>query len=85
VDPEDRLHNAHVQSPSGWNWHARRLFGADVDLDTLTTKQWERVGAARLAWLKANSIKAVKARQLGRARRLRERADAIEAAVEADP
>lgn len=68
-------------SPRGYKWHARRLFGADVDVDALTEQQWETVADERLSYLRAKSAKAVQARQLGRARRLRERADAIEAEV----
>jgi hypothetical protein len=78
ADRNERLRNAHDNSPSGYIWHARRLFGADVDLDALTKQQWKQVADARLAWLKANQLKAVRARQLQRARRLRDRADAIE-------
>jgi hypothetical protein len=85
ADRGERLQNMHDNSPSGFAWHARRLFGADVDLDALTPQQWEQVAAARMAWYKANSIKGVKARQLGRARALRERAARIEAEVADEP
>jgi hypothetical protein len=40
TDRGARLRNAHDNSPSGYNWHARRLLGADVDLDSLTDAQW---------------------------------------------
>lgn len=82
ADRNEHLRNAHNNSPSGQNWHARRLFGADVDLDTLTPTQWAQVEAARRAYLNAMSIKATKTRRLKRAQRLREHAAAIEAEVE---
>ncbi len=79
ADRTARLRNAHDNSPSGHNWHARRLFGQDVDLDKMTPEQWQQTADARLAWLKANSIKAIKARQRKRAAALREKAARMEA------
>jgi hypothetical protein len=79
TDRGERMPNAHAAGPAGDNWHARRLFGADVDLDALTDEQWRQVAKARLAWLRANAIKAVRARQLKRAEAMRAKADALEA------
>jgi len=79
ADRNERLRNAHDNGFASDNWHARRLFGADVDRDGLTTEQWEQVEAARKAWNKANSLKGVRARRLKRAQRPRAEADAIEA------
>jgi len=84
ADRTERLRNLHTENPSGHNWHARRLFGADVDLDALTPTQWAQVEAARLAWMKAMSMRAAKKRRLQRAQRLRETADVIEAEVAGD-
>ncbi|MGA7050501.1 MAG: hypothetical protein WBZ37_04380 [Mycobacterium sp.] len=83
ADRAARLGNAHVNSPSGYNYHARRLFGQDVDLDKLTETQWAKVADARLAYLRAMAMKATRARRLKRAQALREKADAIVADVEA--
>jgi hypothetical protein len=66
ADRSARLRNAHENNITGQNWHARRLFGADVDLDALTPTQWQQVEAARRAYLTAMSIKATKARRLKR-------------------
>ena len=68
-------------SPRGWNWHARRLFGPDVTYDDLPPDQKEQVDAARSAWMTELGLKGNKSRRLSAARRLRERADAIEADV----
>lgn len=68
-------------SPRGYNWHARRLFGPDVTYDDLTPDRQEQVAAARSEYMRANGLKGVNARQLVRVRRLREKADAIEAEV----
>lgn len=81
ADKTERLRNMHDNSPSGYAWHARRLFGADVDVDALTKRQWKQVADARLAWLRANSIKAIKVRQRQTARKLRAEADRLEAAA----
>ena len=83
VDPNARLALAHLNSPAGFNWHAKRLYGQDVDLDGLTPQQWERVADARLAYLRANAIKATRTHQRKRAQALREKADAMEAAANA--
>lgn len=77
----DRLRRTHDNSPRGYNWHARRLFGPDVDPDRLTREQWEQVAAERLTWLRAKSANATIARRLNTVRRLREKADRIEADV----
>jgi hypothetical protein len=82
ADRTVRLRNAHDNSPSGHNWHARRLFGADVDLDSLTKAQWKQVAAARRAWLKAQSIKATRVRKRNAAARRDEREAADMAAIE---
>jgi hypothetical protein len=79
ADRAARMRNAHNFGPACVPWHARRLFGADVDTDALTPTQWKQAEAARLAWLRANSIKGVRAKALKRAKRLRALADAIEA------
>ena len=85
ADPAQRLRNAHDNSPSGYLWHARRLFDPDLkDLDGLTPKQKRRVEKARTAWYKANAVKATRARKLKRAQRLRAQADAIEAEAAGD-
>lgn len=63
ADRAGELRGAHENSPSGDNWHARRLFGSDVDLASLTPKQWEQVADARLAWLRAKQLNAVEARK----------------------
>lgn len=79
ADPNERLRAAHENSPSGYSFHARRLFGADVDLDKLTKTQMKQVAQARLAYLKAMSLKGIRAKRLKQAQRLRAQADAIEA------
>jgi len=84
ADRTERLRNAHGNSPSGTAWHARRLFGADVDLDALTTTQWNQAEQARLMWLRANSVKATKQRRLEHAERLEKRAATIRAEVGGD-
>jgi hypothetical protein len=81
ADRNEHLRNAHNNSPSGQNWHARRLFGRDVDLDSLTPTQWAQVDAARRAYLRAMSMKATKMRRLRRAQRLEDRAATIRAEV----
>ena len=81
ADRVERLRNAHNNSPSGVNWHARRLFGKNVDLDALTPAQWQQVEAARRSYLKAMSLRAARNRRQEWAQRLREQADAIEAEV----
>lgn len=81
ADRKERLRNAHTNSFGGEVWHARRLFGPDVDLDALSAEQWKQVEAARRSWTKAVSIKGNKAKRLKQAQRLRERAAAIEAEV----
>jgi hypothetical protein len=81
ADRNARLRNAHDNSPSGLIWHARRLFGANVELNALTEEQLAQAEAARLMWYRAVSKKGVKARRLQRAQQLRARADAIEAEV----
>jgi hypothetical protein len=55
-DRNERLRNAHENSPSGEIWRAPRLFGQDVDPDALTKEQWKGVRAARKAWLKATVL-----------------------------
>jgi hypothetical protein len=85
TDRAERLRNAHNSSPSGYLWHARRLFGQDLpDVESLTKTQLKQVHDARLAWLRANAIKAVRGRKLAHARQLRERAAAIEAEAAGD-
>ena len=84
ADRSERLRNAHNQSPSGQNFHARRLFGADVDTDALTPIQWQQVEAARQAWFKAMAMKATKKRRLERAQRLRDAAAVIETELGGD-
>jgi hypothetical protein len=84
ADRNEHLRNAHDHSPSGVIWHARRLHGRDVDLDSLTPEQWQQVEKARLAWLKANALKATRARRLKRAQRLEATAAAIRAEVAGD-
>jgi hypothetical protein len=84
ADRGERLRNAHDNSFGGDNWHARRIFGADVDLDSLTPEQWKQVDAARTSWFKAVSAKGVKARRLKAAQRLRDEAAAMQAAAEGD-
>lgn len=79
ADRNARLRNAHNNGFASDNWHARRLFGADVDVEKLTKQQWQQVAAARQSWQKANALKAVKTRRLKHAKRLREQAAAIEA------
>jgi hypothetical protein len=81
ADRSERLRAAHDNSPSGYLWHARRLFGKDVDAEALSPQQWDQVAAARMAYLKAIASKATRARKLKRAQRLRDEAAAIEAAV----
>jgi hypothetical protein len=81
ADRTERLRNAINAGPAGYNWHAKRLFGADVDLDALTPRQWKQVEDARLAYLRAMALKATQKRRLLRAARLREEAAAIEAEV----
>lgn len=66
TDRNEHLRNAHNHSPSGYAWHARRLFGADVEYDSLTEAQKKQVADARRAYLKAISIKATKKRRLMR-------------------
>jgi hypothetical protein len=83
-DRAERLQKAHNNSFTGDLWHARRLYGPDVELDALTPAQLKAVREARESWKKANSRKGVRARQLKRAQKLRERADAIEAKYEAE-
>jgi hypothetical protein len=82
ADRSARLRDAHHNSPSGEIWHARRLFGQDVDLASLTPRQWKQASDARTAWLRANSIKATKARRrkaaAERAKREAERTAEIE-------
>ena len=68
-------------SPRGYSWHARRLFGPDVSYDALPPDKQEQVAAARVVYLKANALKSVRARKLIQAQRLRDKADALEAAV----
>jgi hypothetical protein len=80
---EERLANAHDKSPSGLIWHARRLFGQGVDLEALTDTHWKQAADARRAWLRANALKATRARRLKRAQRLRDEAEAIEAQLAA--
>lgn len=70
-----------AHGPASPSWHAKRLFGVNVDLATLTPIQWEQAEQARLTWLRATSKKGTKVRQLQRAALLRERAAAIEASV----
>jgi hypothetical protein len=84
ADRNERLRNAQKAGAAGYEWHARRLFGPDVDLDALTKKQWKQVVDARLSYLKAMSLKASNARRLKHAQKLRARADAIEAEVAGD-
>lgn len=83
TDRAERLRNMHNNSPSGYAWHARRLYGADVDVEKLTKTQWKAVEAARLSWLHANALKAAKAstrvRKLRKAKQLRARADRLDA------
>lgn len=62
-DRAQRLRNAHDNSPSGYAWHARRLYGDDVDIEALSVAQMKSVVDARLAWLRAQSVKAVAARR----------------------
>jgi hypothetical protein len=83
ADRAAAMADMHANSPSGYAWHARRLFGQDVDVANMTPTQWQQTDAARSAWLKANSIKAIRARMLKRAEKLRKRADAIDAKYEA--
>jgi hypothetical protein len=83
-DRGERLSNMHLNSPSGYRWHARRLFGQDVDVNALTDEQWEQVEAARISWYKATAMKAVRARRRKYASKLRERAAAIEAEADDD-
>ena len=66
ADRAERLRNAHDAGPSGSSWHARRIFGQDVDIEALTATQLKQVVDARLSWLKAMSEKAVRAKQLKR-------------------
>jgi hypothetical protein len=65
-DRAARLRKAHDNGPSGYSWHARRLFGQDVDVEALTATQIKQVVDARLSWLKAQSLKAVRAKRLKR-------------------
>jgi hypothetical protein len=57
----EQLRETHENSPSGFSWHARRLLGPDVDVDALTPLVRKQVEDARLAWLRANQLRAVKA------------------------
>ena len=74
----------HENSPSGMNWHARRLFGQDVDLESLTKRQWQQVAKARHSYLKANALKAVEAKRQKAPQRLRDKADLLEARLKAE-
>jgi hypothetical protein len=84
TDRTERLRNAHENSPGGHNLHARRLFGRDVDIDKLTKVQWQQVAQARRAYLKAMSLKGIRAKRLKQAQRLRQQAAAIEAGEAGD-
>jgi len=81
-DRAARLTNMHRESTCGENYHARRLFGQDVDLDSLTPQQWEAVRQARSAWYKALSNKGIRAKRLKQAQRLHAKARRIEAEVD---
>ncbi len=78
-DRAARMAAPQSNSPSSLAWHARKLFGPDVDLDHLTDAQWAQVEAARSAWYAEFGLKGLRARKLAKAAWLREQAARIEA------
>ena len=63
------------------DWRSRRMFGEDATYDDLTPDQQNLVQAAESAWMNEIGIKGNATRRLNAARRLREKADALEAAA----
>jgi hypothetical protein len=78
-DRAARMAAPQSNSPSSLTWHARKLFGPDIDLHGLTDAQWQQVEAARSAWYAEFGLKGLRARKLTKAARLREQAARIEA------
>ena len=79
LDRAARMAVPQSNSPISLAWHARELFGPDVDLDGLTEAQWRQVEAARAAWYAEFGLKGLRARKLQKAARLRKQTARIEA------
>jgi hypothetical protein len=78
ADRAARMAAPQSASPSSTAWHARKLFGPNVDLEALTDAQWRQAEAARSAWYRDFGLKGLRARKLAKAARLREQAARIE-------
>ena len=84
-----RLAPAHNASPvNGLLWHARKRFGPDVDLDSLTPDQLKQVENDKRAWQKEMSLRGIKARRAQKDARtrvewLREKSDRLRAEADA--
>jgi hypothetical protein len=61
---DERLAKMHRNSPGHVEWHARRLFGQDIDLTSMTRTQWRRAECARRAWFAEFSSKGLAAQKV---------------------
>jgi hypothetical protein len=78
-DRDDRMANAWAAGVTGMLWHAKPLFGEDVDLEQLTPAELAQVKSARKRWFAELTAKSLKSRQRKKAQRLRAQADELEA------